>query len=63
LTLGIAGGVSANERLREYLNTQISKYPNIQVIRPNKKIYSTDNAAMIGVAGIIKYLSNKNYEN
>jgi len=50
--LGIAGGVSCNERLREYLNEQLlakqEKLPHDMVaIRPVKKVYSTDNAAMI----------------
>lgn len=53
-TIGIAGGVSCNERLREYLITYAQeKIPEAACIRPMKKIYSTDNAAMIGVAGII----------
>lgn len=26
------------------------------IIRPTKKVYSTDNAAMIGVVGILKYI-------
>lgn len=55
-TLGIAWWVSCNDRLREYLNEQIWKKGNIDTIKPTKKIYSTDNWAMIGVAGILKYL-------
>ncbi|MFZ2718539.1 MAG: hypothetical protein WAZ12_01970, partial [Candidatus Absconditicoccaceae bacterium] len=57
-TLGIAGGVSCNDRLREYLNSELKniKYPHIQTLKPTNKIYSTDNAAMIGVAGILKKL-------
>lgn len=56
--IGIAGGVSCNERLRQYLNEQLitnNKKLDQQLIalRPVKKIYSTDNAAMIGVVGIL----------
>jgi tRNA A37 threonylcarbamoyltransferase TsaD len=29
--------------------------PEAVVLRPTKKIYSTDNAAMIGLAGILEY--------
>ena len=50
-TIGIAGGVSCNERLWEFLEGYASqKAPEMQVIKPMKKIYSTDNAAMIGAA-------------
>jgi N6-L-threonylcarbamoyladenine synthase len=50
-TLWIAWGVSCNERLWEYLNEKLP--PGLVAIRPVKKVYSTDNAAMIGVAGIL----------
>jgi tRNA A37 threonylcarbamoyltransferase TsaD len=60
----IAGGVSANDRLFEYVNWLTNKYKNkkklssdVKVIRPVKKIYSTDNAAMIGAVGILKKLN------
>ncbi|PJA48362.1 MAG: hypothetical protein CO170_02970 [candidate division SR1 bacterium CG_4_9_14_3_um_filter_40_9] len=72
-TLGIAGGVSCNERLREYLNEQLIKAHFVRdksfaikggmvdeqlvVIRPVKKVYSTDNAAMIGLVGILQKLT------
>lgn len=57
-TLGLAGGVSCNDRLWEYLNEQLTSNnkklnSNMSCIRPMKKVYSTDNAAMIGVAGIL----------
>ncbi|MBU0626241.1 hypothetical protein KKG31_00820 [Patescibacteria group bacterium] len=44
--------------MREYLNEQLvinnkKLSKDIVAIRPTKKLYSTDNAAMIGVAGII----------
>ena len=55
-TLWLAGGVSCNDRLRDYLNTYWpSKIENWIFIRPMKKVYSTDNAAMIGLAGILEY--------
>jgi tRNA A37 threonylcarbamoyltransferase TsaD len=51
--LGISGGVSANDRLWEYGNDLIKhknyKSLNFNLVKPTKKIYSTDNAAMIGV--------------
>jgi len=58
-TLGIAWWVSCNDRLREYLNTQVSWYSknkwfDITTLKPTNKIYSTDNAAMIWVTGILK---------
>lgn len=57
-TLGISGWVSANDRLWEYANGLIKHKnyinQNFNVVKPTKKIYSTDNAAMIGVAGILQ---------
>lgn len=74
-TIGLVGGVSANDRLFEYTtefarkrfsaesiekteaNTVIVQNTfdgqNIPVMRPMKKVYSTDNAAMIGVVGLM----------
>jgi len=55
-TLGLAGGVSCNDRLREYLQSYAKeKMPEAIVLRPTKKIYSTDNAAMIGLAWILEF--------
>ncbi len=59
-TLWLAGGVSCNDRLREYLNNQLpitndKLKKNMICLRPTKKVYSTDNAAMIGLAGILEY--------
>jgi tRNA A37 threonylcarbamoyltransferase TsaD len=52
----LAGGVSCNDRLREYLQTYAKeKMPEVVCLRPTKKVYSTDNAAMIGLAGILEY--------
>ena len=57
-TIGIAGGVSCNDRLREYLNQLVMEKTGKTistplVLKPVKKIYSTDNAAMIGVVGLL----------
>lgn len=61
-TLGISGGVSANDRLFAYVEESLQakklKDRNMvaeKVIRPTKKVYSTDNAAMIGVVGIFHH--------
>lgn len=53
-TLVIAGGVSANKRLRERIETMIKQYPDCQFRMPEFK-YSLDNAVMIGAAGILRY--------
>ena len=56
-TLWLAGGVSCNDRLREYLNEYWKlKIENWKFLRPMKKVYSMDNAAMIWLAGILDYL-------
>lgn len=51
----VAGGVAANSGLRNRLNEEIKKYPDIELVIPPLK-YCTDNAAMIGVAGYFSYL-------
>lgn len=53
-TLVIAGGVSANRRLRERIETMIKHYPNCTFRMPAFR-YSLDNAVMIGAAGILRY--------
>ncbi|MBR5227314.1 MAG: tRNA (adenosine(37)-N6)-threonylcarbamoyltransferase complex transferase subunit TsaD [Clostridia bacterium] len=55
--LALAGGVSANTRLREELQIQGNKN-NLEVYIPELK-YTTDNATMIAVAGALKYLDGK----
>ena len=55
--VAIAGGVSANSGLRNSLLTAGKKH-GWQVYIPEFK-YSTDNAAMIGIAGYYKYLENQ----
>ncbi len=69
-SIAISGGVSANDRWREYVNELTKNEQRLRnnqpksvdlghawkfdVYKPEKKLYSTDNAAMIGVAGILK---------
>ncbi len=53
-TLVIAGGVSANTRLRERMETMVAGYSECQFLMPPFR-YSLDNAAMIGAAGILRY--------
>jgi tRNA A37 threonylcarbamoyltransferase TsaD len=60
-TLWISGGVSANDRLFEYANGLLKekriKDTRIladRILTPIKKVYSTDNAAMIGVAWLLQ---------
>ncbi len=52
-TLGIVGGVSANSSLKEKTALLAQKY-NIWVYMPHKMSYCADNAAMIGVVGLLE---------
>jgi N6-L-threonylcarbamoyladenine synthase len=52
-TLVIAGGVSANNRLREQIETMVKRYSDCTFRMPQFK-YSLDNAVMIGAAGILR---------
>jgi len=54
--IAVAGGVSANSYLREQL-TELGKRNNWNVFIP-KFQYTTDNAAMVAVAGYYKFLKN-----
>ncbi|MFA5954265.1 MAG: tRNA (adenosine(37)-N6)-threonylcarbamoyltransferase complex transferase subunit TsaD [Patescibacteria group bacterium] len=55
----IAGGVSANRVLRTRLQTELRKTaPAVTFLKPELR-YATDNAAMIGAAGVVRYLNNK----
>jgi N6-L-threonylcarbamoyladenine synthase len=63
-TIMLSGGVSANQALRDYLKTAITKeLPKINFLVP-AKIYTTDNATMIAVAAVfkIKHRSNRNFQ-
>ncbi|MFA6200004.1 MAG: tRNA (adenosine(37)-N6)-threonylcarbamoyltransferase complex transferase subunit TsaD [Bacteroidales bacterium] len=54
--IAIAGGVSANSYLREQL-TELGERNNWNVFIPQFQ-YTTDNAAMVAVAGYYKFLKN-----
>lgn len=51
-SLCVSGGVSANNALKEYMLNSAEKhgFRKEQIFFPMKKLYSTDNAAMIGAA-------------
>lgn len=53
-TIWLVWWVSANDRLYEKLQTRL---PHVHCLRPVKKVYSTDNAAMIGVVGILEHMN------
>lgn len=56
-TVLIAGGVAANLPLRRALKEQFAElFPKIQVLEPDLK-FTTDNAAMIGAAGAVRFLN------
>lgn len=55
--IGIAGGVSANSRLRESVN-ELAKKQGWKAFIPDFQ-YCTDNAAMIGITGYYKYLAGQ----
>lgn len=55
--IALAGGVSANSRLRNTLYEK-GKESNLAVFMPELK-YTTDNATMIAMAGILNYLEGK----
>ncbi len=56
-TIMIAGGVSANKLLRSELK-KAAEQKNIKYIQPEME-YTTDNAAMIAIAGYYNLLKNK----
>lgn len=53
----VAGGVSANSRLRSEINRLTEKYPEIKFSYPQMK-FCGDNAAMIGAAAYTMYKHN-----
>ena len=53
-TLWLAWWVSANNRLCEYIQELLEKkHSDIPFLVPAKKVYSTDNWAMIGVVWLL----------
>ncbi len=62
-TIAIAWWVSANKRLAEYVENEVKerndsdyatkKWMNVKFVHPVKNLYSTDNWAMIWVAGLL----------
>ena len=50
----LSGGVAANPLLRDQLNLESHKIPNLKFFVP-ETILCTDNAAMVAVAGALKY--------
>jgi len=58
-TIILGGGVSANEELKRQLKEFAQRnYPEASIIFP-QKIFSTDNAAMVGIAGYFNYKKGK----
>ena len=57
-TLIVAGGVAANLHLSKELEKLINDFPNISLRMP-KKLLSTDNAIMIGIAAFIQINVNR----
>lgn len=54
--IAVVGGCSANSRIREYFSNECKKR-NYQFYKTTP-LYSTDNAAMIGLVGYYKFLNN-----
>jgi len=57
--IALVGGVSANEELKTFITSHKEKFWVKNFYTPKKNLYSTDNAAMIWVAGIIENLDIK----
>lgn len=56
-TIAIAGGVSANSGLREAIQ-KLGKQQNLKIFIPDIAL-TTDNAAMVAIAGYYKYINNE----
>ena len=50
----LAGGVAANQGLRERLDQELKAFPDVQLLKAPLKLCG-DNAAMIGAAGYVEY--------
>ncbi|HMT01451.1 MAG TPA: tRNA (adenosine(37)-N6)-threonylcarbamoyltransferase complex transferase subunit TsaD [Candidatus Absconditabacterales bacterium] len=55
-TIALVGGVSANDRLISYTTDLKNQkgLAEIPLLTPTKKLYCTDNSAMIGVVGLLR---------
>ncbi len=57
----LGGGVTANEKLRKQFELNIKdQMPKVKILFPPKKL-CTDNALMVGIAGLINYAKIKNW--
>jgi tRNA A37 threonylcarbamoyltransferase TsaD len=56
-TVGIVWWVSANDSLFAQASSEVQTYMTKTVLRPVKKVYSTDNGAMIGVVWLLSAIS------
>lgn len=56
-TVGFAGGVSANVRLREALG-RVAESRGVEFLVPREFLYCTDNAAMIGASAYVQYMAD-----
>lgn len=59
-TVMLAWWVSANDRLKEYIENLIV-WKGIKFVYPAKKLYSMDNAAMVWINAYYKILQKKNF--
>ncbi len=59
-TIMLAGGVAANQRLRQQMEQRLrDQFPEVVFMKPALQ-FCTDNAAMAAVAGYFQYLTSKN---
>jgi len=54
--IALVGWVSANRKLKQYINENKNKFDIKNFYTPVKNLYSTDNAAMIWIVGILQKL-------
>lgn len=57
-TVLLAGGVSANDNLRDKI-AQLAKKENLEFLSPTKKVFCMDNAAMIGILAYYKIMKEE----
>jgi tRNA A37 threonylcarbamoyltransferase TsaD len=56
-TVGIVWWVSASDSLFAQASSEVQTHMGKTVLRPVKKVYSTDNGAMIGVVWLLSAIS------